>query len=264
MPLTTASDYIHLAYGTCGQMRAGYKLPPEMLDNGLSQWRLLFDSFNAKRSMQYTEPDYIFPVTGPGHGVTGNGQTFNGAGYQIGPTAVDFVTPARPEALNRVNVYMTTAPTPARVPISLVSFEEWLSIIAPIIPPINIGLIAAYDAQWPNGVLWVWPQMNGNSLEIFTWGALVPPATLSTPWTAPSGYGDLVVYQLAMRLWPFCTKDIMPERRSFQWVAGQAERIRQQVAAVNAPRPRMINDFRGGTYQNAGASDWALLLTGLS
>lgn len=263
MPLVTAQDYIYLAFRTCGQMRAGYTLPPEMLSDGLDQWTLLFDAFNARRTMNYTMPDYIFPITGPGTGTTGNGQTFGGSGYTIGPSGADFTAP-RPVAIARLNLYQTAnAGPPSRIPMSMLSMEEWTAIISPVIPAINVATVAAYDPQFPNGVIWVWPQLDGNSLEIFTWGHLVPPASLSTPFAAPPGYGDLVVYQLATRLWSFCTKDIMPERRNFQWVAGQAEIIRQRVSSVNAPRPRLNNDFTGGHAGNAGVNDWNLLLNGV-
>ena len=266
MPLVTAGDYIYQAFRRCGQMRPGYKPPPELLQDGLDDWKVMFDGYNACRTLAYTMPDYVYAVpAGGGHGTTGNGQTFGGAGFTIGPTAVDFTGP-RPEAIARCNLYLTTASpsTPTRIPLSQLSMEEWTSIISPVLTPINVGTCFAYDPQYPNGVLWVWPPLNGNSLEIFTWGFLTPPAALTTAFTAPPGYADVVIWDLARRLWPLCTKDMMPNKVSHQWLCGQAAIARKAVMDVNRPMPRLATDFRGGMHQNtAGASDWALLLTGV-
>jgi hypothetical protein len=264
MSLATAQDFIYHAFRTCGQMRSGYTLPPELLTDGLDQWQSLFDGYNARRTMQYTEPDFVFPVTGPGHGTTGNGQTFGGTGYQIGPTALDFVAP-RPAAIARANLYLTSASpaTPTRIPLTPVSMQEWMNIPVLNLNPVNVPTTFAYDPQYPNGVIWIWPPQRGNSLELFTWGQLAPPVNLSDPFSAPPGYSDLIMYQLAMRLWPYCTKDIMPARRKFEWVAGMAERTRQTVAALNAPSPRLRNDFGGGSRGTSGVSSWTQILTGV-
>lgn len=264
MALLLAKDYIYHAFRTCGQMRPGYVLPPEFLQDGLDQWQLMFDAYNARRTMNYTQPDYVFPITGPGHGTTGNGQSFGGTGFEIGPTSSDFVAP-RPVAIARMNLYMTSvSPTePTRIPLHQISMEEWMNIPVIQLVPINVTTTFAYDPQFPNGVIWVWPPLNGNSLEIFTWGHLAPPTALTDAFSAPPGYGDLVVKQLACRLWAYCTKDIFPERRSWVMVSGLAEAARQEVAQVNAPMPRVRNDFSGGFRSNAGDSNWTLLLTGV-
>ena len=260
--LLTAQDYIYMALRKCGQLRPGYTGSAELLNDGLMEWTSLFDAYNAKRTMQYTMPDYVYDVTGAGHGTTGNGQTFSGSGYQIGPSALDFIGP-RPNVIVRMNLYMTSAsPTePTRIPMSQISMEEWMNISVIAIPPINVATVFAYDPQWPNGVIWVWPPLNGNSLEIFTWGFLTPPASLTSLYSAPPGYSDVIIWELAKRLWPMITKDIAIHKVSHQWLCGQALKARQDVMAVNAPSPRMSNDFSGG-HPGVGVSDWQLLLTG--
>lgn len=270
MPISatsTAKDYILQAYRLCGQIRAGYQVSPEMLDDGLSQWFLMFDAYNTQRTMNYTQPDYVFPILGPGHGVTGNNQSFGGTGYQIGPTALDFSVPNRPVDIIRMNLYMTSASPaqPTRIPLTKISMEEWMNLpVIEIQPAVNVNTTFAYDPQFPNGVIWVWPPLNGNGLEIFTWGALTPPATLSTPYSAPPGYGDLVVKMLAVRLWGLCTKDLFPNRQSWTWITGQAELARQNVANANAVTPRIRCDFGGSmSSRSTGVADWDLLLAGV-
>jgi len=257
-----AQDFIYQALRKCGQMRPGYTPQIELLTDCFNEWLAMYDSWNARRTMQYTMPDYVFPVTGPGHGSTGNGQTFGGTGYEIGPTAADFVAP-RPVAIARMNLYMTSAsPTqPTRIPLSPLSMEEWTGIAVIQITATNITTIYAYDPQFPNGVIWVWPPLNGNSLEIFTWGQLSPPAALGSTFAAPPGYQDAIVWTLAERCWPYCTKDFMPHKLSLPYIAGKAKQARDTIMAVNAPSPRMASDFRGGR-SGVGVCDWDLLLTG--
>ena len=258
----TAQDIIYQAFRRCGQMRAGYTPQAELLNDALVELKALFDGFNAERTLNYTMPDYVFPITGPGHGTTGNGQTFGGTGYQIGPTASDFVAP-RPVQIVRMNLSMTSAsPTePTRIPIALISMEEWMSIAVIQLPAINIATVAAYDPQYPNGVIWVWPPLNGNALEIFTWGQLAAPASLGATFAFPPGYQDAIRDTLAERLLPLCTRDIMPTRRDVRWLRGQAAIGRRKLKAINAPNPRMVSDFENGRG-SANTCDWGLLLTG--
>lgn len=263
MALATAQDLIYSALRRCGQLRPGYLPQPELLQDALDEWAMMFDGFNAERTLNYTMPDYVYPVNGPGHGTTGNGQTFSGTGYQIGPGAADFNGP-RPESIVRMNLYMTSAsPTiPIRIPMRQISMEEWMGISVISITPINIATVFAYDPQWPLGVIWVWPPLNGNALEIFTWGQLTPPGTLGAAYSAPPGYQDAIVYTLAERLYPMCTRDVLVHKVNHQWLAGKAALARQKIRAVNAPSPRIASDFSGGRGSSGGTCDWGLLLTG--
>ncbi len=176
----------------------------------------------------------------------------------------DFIGP-RPEAILRMNLWMTSAsPTnPTRLPISPISAEEWANISVLAFTPINVANVFYYDPQYPQGVINVWPPLNGNSLEFFTWGFLTPPTLLSSTITVPPGYADLITYELAKRLWPMCTKQLAINRVSHQWLCGQAKIARDKVKAVNAPMPRMANDFGGGRGGGANVNDWSTILAGL-
>ena len=260
----TCQQYIYQALRKCGNMRPGYTPQPELLADCYTELLSMYDSANAERTLNYSMPDYVFPVTGPGHGSTGNGQQFGGTGYQIGPTALDFVTPFRPVAIVRINLYMTSVSpsSPTRIPLSPISMEEWMQIAVIQMPAVPVTVVAAYDPQWPNAVIWVWPPLNGNSLEIFTWGQLIPPQDYTTDQlSAPPGYWDAVVWTLAERIYGFCTHDIMPQKRDIAWIRGQAYMARDKIRAINAPNPRLISDFDSGP-KTAGACDWGLLLTG--
>lgn len=265
MPLVTAGDYIYMAYRICGHLLPGYEAKPELISDALTQWQMMFDAYNLRRTMNFTQPDYVFPITAPGHGVTGNGQTFGGSGYQIGPTSEDFVCP-RPIDIIHCNYYLTqyTPQSPVRTHMTKIDLQRFFQIAVAVIPPIDIATVWAYDAQDPNGVIWLWPPVIGNALEVFTWGELTPPTSADDPFSCPPGYSDLIIKQLAVRLWPLCTRDIMPSRRSYQAVRGEAANAKSEVQRANRRIPRIANDFSGAHRQSGGVSDWALLYTGVS
>jgi hypothetical protein len=260
----TAQSYIISALRKCGQMRPGYIPQPELLAEGLQEWTMMVDGFNARRTMNYTIPDYIYPITGAGTAALASGQVL-GMGYSIGPSGADFIGP-RPEEIVKANLWTSTiSPTqPVRIPLTRLSAEEWATIPLLQLTPITITTSYYYEPRYPNGVIWLWPPINANSLEIFTWGVLTPPATLATVFAAPPGYAEVVMWELAKRLWSMCTKDMMPHRASLQWICGQAEIAKNAVRSVNAPHPRIVNDFDGGQHDSRGACDWSLLLTGVS
>jgi hypothetical protein len=176
----------------------------------------------------------------------------------------DFIGP-RPTAILRMNLYMTSvSPTsPTRIPLSPISAEEFANISVLQLTPINVTTVFYYDPQFPQGVINVWPPLNGNSLEFFTWGFLTPPTGLSATYSAPPGYADAIVFTLAERLYPMCTKDIFPQRADPVWLRGQAAIARKRVRDLNAPMPKLANDFKGGRNTGVGVCDWDLLLSGI-
>lgn len=325
MPLITAQDYIYSALRKIGQLRPGYTPQAELLSDGLDEFRLLYDNFNAERTMSYSVPDYILPITGGAQSLNGiYGQNIQ---YTLGPTftvaavanstttvtvantlgliigqyvtgshiaagsyitaialntsitlsaaatgsgattlsvAASFNIP-RPEAIIRANLWMnSTSPTsPSRLPLSPVGVEQWANIWVLALTPINVTTVYYYDPQYPQGVLNLWPPLNGNSIEIFTWGFLTPPASLTTIMNVPPGYGDVISYGLAYRMWPMVTKDILIHKMSQESIGGKAMAARDKVRVVNAPQPRLVNDFGGSRNVGVGVSDWGLLLAGI-
>ena len=195
--------------------------------------------------------------------ITFSAQSTLSAGNTLTLTVTpDFVGP-RPEGIIRMNLYMTSASPsqPTRIPITMVSAEQWAAIAVLQINAINIATTCYYDPQFPQGVLNLWPPLNGNSLEIFTWGFLTPPTTLATNITLPPGYADVLIWDLASRMWPMLTKSVLVNKVSHQWINGKASAAKQKVRNLNAPKLKLTNDFRGGR-SNSAVCDWGLLLTG--
>lgn len=325
MALLTATDFIYTALRKCGELRPGYQDQPEMLLDGLNEWWAMFDAYNARRTMAFSIPDYIYPI-GSNTGLQGiygpnvqfsvgpaftfsatltSGQPtapcLNTAGLNIGQPATGTGIPAstfisafttntsvtfsqnattngasiitiapifsgpRPEQIVRMNLVMTSANPgqPTRIPITIIGAEEWSQIPVLQLTAINVTTTCYPDYQFPQMILNVWPPLNGNSLEIFTWGFLTPPASLTASYSAPPGYADVIIWELAKRLYHMCPKSVLVNKVPHMWLCGQAAIAKDAVRAVNAPKRRIRNDFISGNGQNSAACDWDLLLTGV-
>lgn len=323
MALLTVSDYLYQAFRRCGQLRPGALPGSDLLNDGLDAWKIIYDGYNAKRTMAFSIPDYIYQI-GSSTGLAGIygpnvqfsiGPSFNvdvtlqssttvlcanTAGLNIGQTVTGTGIPAattiqglvintsftlsnaatlsgaqtltipptfqgpRPESIVRMNLMLTSAnpSQPTRIPLAPMSAEEWGAIPVVQFNATNVATSFYYDPQFPQGVINVFPPLNGNALEIFTWGFLTPPTTLTQPYTAPPGYAEVVIWNLAKELWPLATNDVFVNKLPLQYICGQAAKARDAVKAVNAPMPKLRNDFGGSMQTQAGVCDWNLILVG--
>jgi hypothetical protein len=249
MALSTAADYINnRILRHAAQLRPGYTASPELQQDVLSEWQALVDEWNTDRSMPVSVPDYTYAITGSGF--AGNYRD-----YKIGPTAPagNFIGP-RPEKILLANLLLMNVPTqPVRIPLRQLSYEEYYSIPALQFSPTNVTEAYYYEATFPNGVLHFWPPINGNSIELFTFGVLTAPAALDTvvAGTFPPGYENAVVYSLAHRCQFLCTKE-MGKRNPV--IGSWALRARQKVKNINAPNPTCLSDFQNNR-NGVGAYD---------
>lgn len=81
----TAGNYLYSAFRRCGQMRPGYLNNADLLADGLAEFSYLFDNWNSKRTMNYTTPDYVYPVLRTGSAAIESGQVY-GLGFYVGPS----------------------------------------------------------------------------------------------------------------------------------------------------------------------------------
>lgn len=183
------------------------------------------------------------------------------SGAQTLTATPDWVSP-RPDSIVRANcVMLNQGPQPVYIPLRLISAEEWASLSIRQITGINVTNLAYYDPQFPNGVLNLFPPLIGNGIELFTWGPLGVPTSLSAPYSAPPGYIDAVVWSLAERLWPMCTNQIAANRISPEYIRGKAYEACQKVRMVNRPTPKLGAGFQGGNLPS-GYFDKNLTWTG--
>src|ERR1035437_9292833 len=231
-----AKNFIYMALRKCGQMRPGYPPSPELLADALSEWYTWFDELGAERNSHYSNPVYQYSVAGPGSQTGGNG-------YTIGPSGADWIGP-RPESIIRANLVFTTiGPQPVYIPLKPLNQTQWASLAIQQIPATSVTSVFWYDPQYPNGVFNVFPPLNGNAIQIYQWGVLVPPVALTTNYLAPPGYGAMVIKGLAARLYHMVTKEAVIHLKPFAIVAAEAETALNKVRRVNRPTPQLANDF---------------------
>ena len=323
MALVTVSDWIYQALRRCGQLRPGAGANPDLMQDALDAWQIIYSGYNAQRTMAFSIPDYIYPIgssmglqgiygpnvqfsIGPSFTVAATLQSStavlcaNTAGLNIGQYVTGTGIPAntwitaltvntgftlnnaatisgaqtltipptfqgpRPESIVRMNLMLTSAnPTqPTRIPLAPMSAEDWGAIPVVQFNAVNVATSFYYDPQYPQGVINVFPPLNGNALEIFTWGFLTPPTSLTATYSAPPGYAEVVIWNLARELWPLATHDVFVNKLPFQYICGMAAKARDAVKAVNAPMPKLRNDFGGSMSTRVSVCDWNLLLTG--
>lgn len=238
MAFTTAQDVVYQALRKLGHLRPGYNASPELLADALQEWTLLDDELNTQRNAQFTNPDYVYPVTGPGSASGGNG-------YTIGPSGADWTGP-RPTSIIRANLVQTNGGQKVYIPLSPINQEQWANLAIRQIPAVNITALFWYDPQYPNGVFNVFPPLNGNSIELFQWGTLAAPATLASAYAAPPGYLNVVVCGLAKRLYYMVPKQLMPEKKPYMQVAGEAKLAVDKINMLNRTIPLLSSDAPGG------------------
>lgn len=253
-PLSTAADYINgrILRHAC-QLRPGYTAGPELQQDVLQEWLALVDEWNLDRDLSLNKPEYTHAITGPGF----NG---NNRDYQIGPTAADWVQP-RPVKLLKANLIFTTTVVNSRVPIDLLSWEDWGSISVLAVPASQVATTGYYEALFPNGVLHLWPPINANSVELWQNGALVAPATLATvvAGTFPPGYENAFVYTLAERCQYLCTKEMGKLNPK---IAAWAYNARRKIRNANAGNPLAYGDYQQSSDMRHGSNSGNVTLIG--
>ncbi len=251
-----AQSYIYLALRRCGHLRPGYQPSPELLNDLMMEWMLLFDYLNAEREMNYALPSYTYPVTGPGSQTGGNG-------YEIGPTAADWVGP-RPESIVQANLVMLNVPNqPVYLPLRSLTTEEWASLSILQIPPISVTSLFYYQATWPNGVFNVFPPLSaGNSIQLYTFGIMDAPTSLTDAYGGPPGYAEMVVRCMAVRAYPLISKQLGTFHRSFAELKTEAYESMQRLRMINRPIQHLSNDYPQGRHNAIPLFDSFLTATG--
>ncbi len=151
----------------------------------------------------------------------------------------DFIGP-RPESIIRANLVFTSqGPAPVYIQLRPVTQEEWAALAIQQIPGTNITSIFWYDPQYPQGVFNVFPPLNGNSLQFYTWGVQAPPSSLSSTYSAPPGYWDMILFGLAERMYYMVTKESLVRVVPYALIAGKAKLAREKVMR---PIPRLASD----------------------
>lgn len=253
--LLTARAHILMALRKIGQIRPGQQPGPELMQEMLDDWGLFFDGLSADLQAQFTNPDYEYPVTGPGSATNGNG-------YLVGPTG-DWVGP-RPEIILAANLVQTLAGSPPiYLPLSRVTQAQWgLLSQQQLNSALNVTSIFWYDPQFPNGVFNVFPPLNGNSIQLYESGVMTVPATLDDLYSAPPLYSDMVVWQLAMRNYYSMTKALVHQKAPYGVICFNAISKLDNIKMINRAAKPLVNDFKGKGSSRPGFYDSFVTQTG--
>jgi hypothetical protein len=250
----TAQDVIYQALRRIGSLRPGYTAPPELMNDALLEWQAMVDSWNTSQDFQFSNPDTYYPINTTGY----KGNSYQ---YTIGPSGsgADLICPqaARPVSIRRANwVWTITTPTqPQRLPIRLIDESEWYNIIQLPIPGALMAVYMWYDPQEPVGVINLWPPVEpGNQIELYTWGQLTWPSTLSSTVTFAPGYWQATKLSLAEMLIALAPRfEFTKMNPDIARLPALALAARNEIKRVNRVTPRLVSDMRrmqGGTEYN--------------
>jgi hypothetical protein len=247
---------MYLALRRIGHLRPGYQPSPELLNDLLLEWQLLFDALNTDRNTYYAIPSVTYPITGPGSQTNGNG-------YEIGPTAADWVGP-RPESIIQANLVMMNVPNmPVYLPLISLTAEAWASLSILQIPPIQVTSMFWYNPTWPNGTFNVFPPLApGNSIQLYTFGVLEAPTSLTDAYGGPPGYAEMVVCCMAVRAYPLISKHLSVITRDLRELKTEAYVAIRRVESINRPLQRLGTDFPSRRNNALPAFDRLLIYTG--
>jgi len=174
-------------------IRAGQRLPPELLDDIFVAANQLIDQWLTDQLLVYA---YV-----------PNQYTLNGTQitYTIGPSGADFTAP-RPTGIQDANIILNNTSPVVRQPVSIINVDQWASIRVQQLQP-AIPLVLYYDANFNQalgyGSINLWPGPTSSYiLEIYTWQQLTAFPDKTTPINFPPAYANALRKCLAVSITP--------------------------------------------------------------
>lgn len=203
---------------------------PEKLADGLIALNGLLDYLTAQQGAIYTKRQDRYTLQ-PSQ-VT----------YTIGidPTGQQTANfnAVRPVRIDRASLVLTGTNPPVFLPMSLLTPEEWASLVVRTIPT-TVPRRLYCDYANPISTLYFWGYPTaGNDVELWTWQQLAQFQTIDDQVTLPPAYLDMLVYNLAVRLSEMFGTNISSS------VLLQARQMLGRVKALNNPSPQIASaDF---------------------
>lgn len=197
----------------------------------------LLDSYNTMRNQIFALTDLTFNLTSNKYIYTiGSGGDFNGP---------------RPQRIQRIDLIYETAPQLLRLPIELISADEWAAIRVPNLPeavPFKCYYDNGYSQTNPSGLgkLYFWPgPMAGFEIEMWIWGALPSTLGLQDTLFLPPGYARAITYCLAVEIMPLYPKRLTEMR--LQLVNKTGKEAKDWLESLNAvvPETQMPGELMG-------------------
>lgn len=248
----SAQNIIDQAFRDLGVLRTGQGAPTDLVADALISLNQLIDSWLIEELMTYCIEAQIFPFA-----VSKNA-------YTIGPSGADFIAD-RPVRIEDANTIMNTVSPTVRIPISIITVDEWAAISVRDIPN-DIPQYLYYDSGFNNALgygtinIWGMPQV-GYELEIFVWKQLRSFPDLTTPIIFPPAYALALRKNLAIDIAPMCAlylkhNDQVGPGKLLALVEKQAQTSKSKIMTANI-RPRVLRSdpaFDGMGYR--GGFNW--------
>jgi len=233
LEVETAYDIIYAALRKAGVTLGPQRTPsPAQQEDGLEELGRLVGSLNCDRLFIFTIQ--ILTLT-----LTAGKKVYTIGIDPQGLVQADFPY-TRPQAIDQANVILTYNNPPIRLPVSVLTPQQWSSITLQDIP--NMIPQACYiDQNWPIANLYVWGQpWQAMDLELYVWSYVQTFFQTTDVLVLPPGYNDALTLNLACRLAPHFQRIVDPDLR------GQAREALMRVESLNAPRPILITPFGDG------------------
>jgi hypothetical protein len=214
---------------------------PDQFQDALGALNGMLDSLNVQH-------DGIYSVNNNQYTLTPPKTNYTIGLLPTGPQTADFQVP-RPIRIDQARLVLTNSPTPVYLPLALATHSEWATIVVrKVQTTVPRVLYCDYGYPLANLYFWGYPTSACN-VELWTWQPFTAFTTITDNVIFPSGYVDMLVYNLAVRLADQFGTVLPPN------VQVEARRTLARVKALNSPStPMGSNDsgtrderYRGGS-----------------
>lgn len=224
--MATALDIITRSMKSFGAAAAGETLSSDDAADGLA-------ALNSMIGIENTESTSIFCEAINTYALVSGTQT-----YTIGSGGV--FNQARPQKITWANVLDTSQTPNVRIPMKILSYEEWANIRVQSLTAVTVPSSLYCDMAYPLATIYLYGTPGTNySIELYTWQPLSTFAALTTSVSLPPEYEEFLIYNLALRLMPMfppITSDVAA------LVVGLAQNAKAKVQKLNAVTPVMFVD----------------------
>lgn len=218
---TPVSKLLYAAMRKAGITLAPGRTPStDQYADAIDETNRFISSLNCERPKIFTIRQDRFPLT--------TAKTYTIGKDPAGVAIADFDAP-RPQEIISANVLFPTLPI-VRHPVKILDDEQFSSITLQDIAS-GVPNYLYNDGGYPFSSLTLIPQTTtGYSLELFSWQSIPKFAAITDKVTLPDNYEDMLVLNLACRLYPHFQKGDPPVS-----LQRQADRALAALASKNLP-----------------------------
>jgi hypothetical protein len=234
----------------CGVLAAGETPSAPDAEDAFDTLNTMLDRWKAERLTAYQVQRYPFAIPS------------GAATRTIGPTG-DFVIPtgapiwiANASSIQNYGVTQTEF----EIPITVFTSQQWAEIVTMKTMTNSLPIGIFYQRGAPNGTINFWPVQNvsGIYLALYCSVPLTEFTDRVTDVSLPPGYGEALIYQLALRLAPMFGRSLDP---AIVAIASEAIGILKvtnenmdtlDVDEAIAPRASGAWNYRTGNWQFGG------------